>query len=87
MTAKTYHAMIPGSRYEFTSGRQIHFVGAKGQTGTYTTSDPDEIAELDKVAKTVGSGVSSIAASTVKEASSGIAADILAKAQAAQKSD
>lgn len=82
-TAKTYQAMIAGSRFEFSNGTEVRFVGERGQTGSYTTEDPEEQAQLDKVAKIPGSGISAGEARTAKAASSGIAAEILAKTQAA----
>ncbi len=86
-TAKTYHAMMAGSRFEFKNGRSVYFVGDKGQTGSYSTDDSDEQKELDIVCKTAGSGISLGDVPTTKEASSGIAADILKKAQEAKDAE
>lgn len=84
MSAKTYHSMIAGSRFEFATGRVVYFVGEKGQNGSYSTDDKDEIKELDKISSNPGSGISVGDTPTAKEATSGIAAEILKKAAEAR---
>lgn len=84
MSAKIYHSMVAGSRFEFASGRVVYFVGDRGQNGSFSTDDADEIAELDKCSKIHGSGISEGEVQTAKEASSGIASEILKKAAAAK---
>lgn len=93
MTPKTYHSMIAGSRFEFAPkseeepGRTVYFVGERGQNGSYTTDDADEIKQLDKICKIHGSGISTGETPTAKEASSGIAAEILKNAAAAKAAE
>lgn len=92
-TAKTYNAMMAGSRFEFNNGKTVFFVGDKASTGAYTTDDADEIAELDKVTKTIGSGISEKEVPTMKAAAlvagagatANTAAAIKAHAEAAAK--
>lgn len=62
MTSVTYKHLIAGSVFHYQKRREskdddphpvktITFAGKKGGLGYYETSDPGEIAELDKLAK------------------------------------
>lgn len=86
-TPKTYHAMMAGSRFEFNSGKTVFFVGDKATTGAYTTDDEEEIKELDKVCKTVGSGVSVSEVPTMKAAALVAGAGATANSTAAVKAE
>lgn len=48
LTKNLYHSRIPSCKFIFKSGKEANFIG-----GTYLTSDPVEIAELDIEIKSV----------------------------------
>ena len=72
--SKTYKHQLAGARFIMPDGLELHFLG-----GTYTTNVPEQIAELDKVANKVASGIYTEAAAaaalaqTDKAASDGAA--------------